>query len=449
MGTPRAAANVSAGVGGVNAAWRRWRRQQVELTNLSYPIWRQKLSFPPIMQFRRSNQGDDRRRRLLNEEVAAGAAGDDGASARTHAPPNRAPRYTSAAEVDQQPRVTDLIPQRKLTLLALSAAGLLAVGALEWLYALMPRWSELTTDGRVAALDLDGEGSLAAWFSSLTLTLAALAALLVYSLRRHRLDDYRARYRIWLAAAVCWAVMSIDEAGSLHEGFKEMMTIATGNRLFGDGSLWWIGVYGVVLGCLGLRLVLDMRECRASTSFLLLAAVGYVVAVVVQLELLMPQQGAKAVMLEEGCEMVGNLCLLLAMTLHARYIIRDIQGLVVHRKKDESKSKPAKKTKQTKKSKTLAAGSNGSSEAADIAKPRSSTLVREKTTAAESGAPASRKLASQSQSQGQEGKAAATDRHSRLDAPELDGQPKARLSKSQRRALRKQKRREERDKKRS
>ena len=89
----------------------------------------------------------------------------------------------------------------------------------------MPRVAAMTTDGRVAAFDLDGEGSLAAWYSSLLLTVASLCALLCYSLRRHRLDDYKARYRIWLAAAMCWFVMGVDEAGSLHEGFKELILV--------------------------------------------------------------------------------------------------------------------------------------------------------------------------------------------------------------------------------
>ena len=106
------------------------------------------------------------------------------------------------------------------------------VAGLEVLYAWMPRLAALTTDGRVAALDLDGEGSLAVWFSSTTLSLAALAAILVYSVRRHKKDDYHGHYRIWLWAAMCWGLMSIDETSSLHEGFKELMAHASGTRMF-------------------------------------------------------------------------------------------------------------------------------------------------------------------------------------------------------------------------
>ena len=38
----------------------------------------------------------------------------------------------------------------------------------------------------------------------LTLILAGLAAVLVYTVRRYKTDDYRGYYRIWLWAAMCW-----------------------------------------------------------------------------------------------------------------------------------------------------------------------------------------------------------------------------------------------------
>lgn len=112
--------------------------------------------------------------------------------------------------------------------------------------------------------------------------------------------------------------MSIDEAGSLHEGFKEMMTWLTGNRVLGDGSIWWVAAYFFLLGPIGSRLLADMRECLTSTAALLAGAACYLVAVATQLEGILPQAGARAVMLEEGLEMFGNVFVLMAMLLHWR-----------------------------------------------------------------------------------------------------------------------------------
>ncbi|MBN2291194.1 MAG: hypothetical protein JXM70_02140, partial [Pirellulales bacterium] len=202
-------------------------------------------------------------------------------------------------------------------------------------YVWMPKLAPMTTDGRVAAFDLDGEGSLAVWFSSTTFLLAAAAAVIVYSVRRHKTDDYHGYYRVWLWAAMCWLILSIDETSSLHEGFKEMMTQVTGTRLFGDGSMWWVIAYFFLLGAVGTRLVVDMRSCKLSTFSMVMVALCYSLAIATQLEWVLPEAGARAVMIEEGAEMLGNLFLLLAMTLHARYVIFDAEGLLPRRVKDE------------------------------------------------------------------------------------------------------------------
>jgi len=235
--------------------------------------------------------------------------------------------------MDEQPRLTDLVPRRLTTYVLALLAGLAIVAGLEGLFAWMPQLAPMTTDGRVAAFDLDGEGSLAVWFSSMTLALAGLVAILVFTIRRHRTDDYPGRYRVWLWAAACWLLLSIDETSSLHEGFKEMMVLVTGTRVFGDGSIWWVAPYFFLLGAVGTRLLVDMRECWLSSGALLATAACYAVAVVTQLGWILPEAGARGFMVEEGAEMVGNLMLLLAMALHARHVILDAEGLLPKRRK--------------------------------------------------------------------------------------------------------------------
>ena len=306
---------------------------------------------PRAMPFRPDRHANDRRRRLLTEEILSG--GFDDAPDASAAPERRTargklPRYSKAADMSQQPRVTDLIPQRPFAITLLFLLGAAIIGGLVWLHAWMPQVAAMAniSDGRVAAFDLDGEGSLGAWFSSLVLLLSGLAAVLNYTLRRHRLDDYRAGYRIWLWAAIAWFIMSIDEAGSLHEGFKELMVYWTGNRIYGDGSMWWVIAYGSVLGLLGLLLLWDMRECRVATWSFLLTGGCYAAAVATQLEFVWPTEQPRAVMLEEGLEMFGNLALLLTMVTNARFIIFDIEGRIV-RKPAKPKTRKAAKVKKS------------------------------------------------------------------------------------------------------
>ena len=222
--------------------------------------------------------------------------------------------------MEQQLRLTDLVPRRRSRLAWLFLGGVAIVAALEALHVCQTRLAHLTTDGHVAAFDLDGEGSLAVWFSTATLELAALTALLAWAIRRRTPGGHG--QRVLLVAAACWLVMSIDECASVHEAFKELMAHSTGRRLLGDGTLWWVMGYGLVLSVVGMRLLWEFRHSWDAAGWLLATAAVYALAVVAELEWIIPNKGTASVMLEEGCEMVGNLCLLISMVCHARWAVR-------------------------------------------------------------------------------------------------------------------------------
>jgi hypothetical protein len=326
-----------------------------------------------MYDFRHSGQGTDRRRRVLNDEVlgrpdAAEATLVDGSPPSSRGSRRQKSRYAEAACMDAQPRITDIVPRRNGVLALAVVAGLAVIAGLEALYFYMPRLASMATDGRVAAFDLDSEGSLGAWYSSLLLLASSLMAALVWSLRRHRLDDYHGRYRIWSWAAVTWFVMSLDEACSLHEGFKEMMTHLTGQRLLGDGSVWWIMAYSLVLGAVGLRLLMEMRVCRSSTTTLVLTGICWVVAVLAQVEVVWPRSGARGVMVEEACEMAGFLLLLLSMTLHARFVIYEIEGKYTD-------AKPKRRRKLVKAESTEAEAASSDEPSATTTRTRERKLV--------------------------------------------------------------------------
>jgi len=396
------------------------------------------------MQFNRSSQRDDRRRRVLNDEASLDTSRTERidtsaatASAMDGNPNNSpTPRYSEAARRERLPSVMDLVPRRGWVIVVSLLLALGVIAGLEALYAWMPALAHETTDGRIAAFDLDGEGSLSQWFSSATLALAAVMALLVYTVRRHRVDDYHGRYRVWLWAAACWTVMSIDEGGSLHEGFKELMVQVTGARLMGDGSIWWTGPYFVVLGFVGVRLLLDMRPCRGSRAALIGTAVCYVVGVVVQLGWLLPEAGARAVMFEEGAEMLGNVLLVLAMSLHGRFVILEAGGKLPERKR-RPRSAPARADKATPSGNATAAPAASS---ATPTRPRRTDLEPAELHARA----AARKVEDELEDQfDQQPVRRAGRRKHRVDPAEPENPDK--LSKAQRKALRRQKERQRRE----
>jgi hypothetical protein len=279
----------------------------------------------------RGGQRDERRRRLLTDDLSS--PDEQPASqvrAGDAAPPPKSAHYGDAAFLEHQLRLLDLVPRRWIALGALLTAAAATIVGLEAAYARMLQQSAAGT--LIAAMQIDAKGSLACWFSSLVLLAASAAALITYTVRRHRTDDYRGRYRVWLWAAGCLFLMATDEAASLREGFRDLMIYLTGTPLFGDGALWWIAVYVIAGGAIGSRLLSDMRPSRLSMTALSAAAIAYCLAGANGLGWILAERGAAEIMFRTASEMAGNLLLLAAMLLHARYVILDAEGLLPSRK---------------------------------------------------------------------------------------------------------------------
>ncbi len=289
------------------------------------------MSWNCSSQFRRSGQRDDRRRLLLNEELCRGSG--DGTSARAWSANRKdpflrqSPHYGEEA-LTEQPRITDLIPRRLPAYLLLFTLGLASIAGIEGLHVWRLGGGSITAIGGFAAFDLAGAGGLAAWFLSATLLAASIASVLVYAVRRYRTDDYRGYYRIWLWAATCWMVMSIDATAGLREEFMDLMTRMTGTALHGDGTLWWAVPYLVLLSALGSRLVIDTWPARLSTAALCTAGACLASAAVMRLGFVAPESGAGNPMVTKGAEMLGSWMLFMAAALHARYVALDAEGLL-------------------------------------------------------------------------------------------------------------------------
>jgi hypothetical protein len=269
------------------------------------------------------SQRDQRRRRLLADDRS-----NEPDDCCPHDPqPTRRWEYSSddSSFLQHQLRCLDLVPRRWITFGLLLLAGGIIVAGLEAAYFELSRRVAPAGATVATALDIAAKGSLACWFSSLLLLAASIAALLVYSVRKHRADDYEGRYRVWLWAAGCCLFAATDQAASLREAFRDGMSVLSGTRLVGDGSLWWAAIYLIVLAAIGSRLVADMRKYRLSTAVLLAAAVAHAVAVASRFGWIGLSAGTREIMLRAGSEMAGNVLLLAAMGLHARWVVLDAE----------------------------------------------------------------------------------------------------------------------------
>ncbi len=269
-----------------------------------------------------------RRRRLLTDSLSNSA---DRSACRVRcgdAPSAAKPEHYEKADFwEHQWLLLDLVPRRWIVLAGWMFLGVGAITGLEAAYAWMLR-RVAAGAAPVAVLTIDAKGSLACWFSSLLLLAAAVVALLVYHMRRCRTDDYRGRYHVWLWAAGCWFLMATDQAASLREGFRELMISLTGTPLWGDGTLWWVVVYVFLWIAVGSRLIRDMVPSRLSIAALTTAATAHGLVLADWLGWIVVEPGQQEVMFRTGCEMAGNLMLLAAMLVHARYVLLDAEGLL-------------------------------------------------------------------------------------------------------------------------
>jgi hypothetical protein len=374
------------------------------------------------MQPFHGHQRDERRRRVLTDERAA-----DAEPAKTAAPPRtrKAEAYTSGAKLENHRRVSDLVPKSYLAIGLLFLVGLTSIAGLVAAHLYLPELAAWGTKEGVAAFELGGRGSLASWLGSLWLALAGLGSLLIYSIRRHKLDDYRGHYRWWLVAGIAWLVMSVDAVTGIHDLFRAAMTRLSGYSAPAAGHAWWIGCWGLLLAATVVRLLLDMRACRIALATIALALAAWSAGLAFQLTG-GSLAGIPAALIAETFKLCGHLLLLLGVALYARHVILHAQGLLP--------SGDQKRRKERAKKEAKAASGDSSVARVDQAHNLLGAGDKRSDLAAHSGATATPHSHLSSQSSGSD-----RDDDSDYDDEDDPNDRNRKLTKAERKRLRKQK----------
>jgi len=292
------------------------------------------------MQFRQNGQRDERRRRVLRDESLTSLTDTDGTSSSGETPeaePKVASRgYSAAVAVESQPPISCLIASRPWTLSVLVLAGLAVIAGLEAAYANIFHGSGLDSQ-LTAALDVTARGSLAAWFSSLLLSMAAVNAVLVYWLRSHKLDDYRGRYRVWLWTAMGLVFAAVDASTGLHAVVGHLIAGGFESAWLQNATINGTVVMTLVFGSLGVRLAFEIWASRLARTWAFVAAAGYVVAMLVRVEALLIDSAVLAAMAESATVLVANLAVALMVASYCRYVHLESQGALKPRRQRSAK----------------------------------------------------------------------------------------------------------------
>jgi len=282
------------------------------------------------MGLRRIAACDQRRRRVLIEENlnVVGGEGEPDAqrqpTAKVGTPNGNS--YSPAAAFSAQTPSIAVLASRRLTQVLISLCCLVAVVGLSALYSHWQLWPPGTWQRSLSCLDVQRPGSLAAWFCSLMLSVAAFQGIQVYRLRRHKIDDYRGRYRVWTWYPVVLFAMASGVATGVH---RELTAVLVG-AIWGDAALAYAPRLPLALVLLWLlaavRLSFEIRPNRWSLGFLAAATVSYLTGVIISQTAGQPNSGTLADLISSTLIMAGHLGVFLAVLTFGRYVYLDSQG---------------------------------------------------------------------------------------------------------------------------
>ena len=285
----------------------------------------------------------ERRRRVLPDDAVE--TGTPARSASSERPREEPPRnYAEAAAQARERALHTLFPLRWWSISLVVAACLLGVGGCIALHLLAERIAPPLPQEAVTWLQLGAAGSPGRWLASTLLTLSAAAAAFVYSLRRHRLDDYHGRYRMWIWMAIACLLFGLAETTGLPGLVRAACQLA-GERAGVQGALVWSIAVGTVAGAIGVRLFFEIRRCGSAVAALLFAVLGFSTAAATLHGWPVAWNAQTAPLVGRGAWLAGYAMVVLTFLLYGRHVQLDVTGVRVTAAKKKKQAKPAKREK--------------------------------------------------------------------------------------------------------
>jgi hypothetical protein len=255
--------------------------------------------------------------------------------------PDETPRYGEQANIEHHPQVTDFVPRRLGKVVIVVLSGLIIAGMAESIdrYAgQLGTMLPVVSESEVTHFLSPGlSRGLIAWSSAMVLLATGIYARLIFMLRRHRVDDYRGRYRIWRTISWLAVLLSLNSVLALHGPAARIIGEATGWQLLSEQSGWWLALAVLVCGPLLVRLIFEVAESRAALSVTLMASACYTTAGVAVATDWSPEWlGTWSGLLVYSLPFLGHVLMLAATLLNARYVVLDVQGLIHHQPKQHT-----------------------------------------------------------------------------------------------------------------
>ena len=198
-----------------------------------------------------------------------------------------------------------------------------AHGALEATY----QWTRQHVPVDFSPLSLSGTHRLADYSISLTMMTSAVYAAFVVSFRRHKIDDYRGRYRMWYYVCGSFILAAVVTGAQLTPMVSSMFhwLIAAGG--LHSSATWGRGILIAIGLAFGTRLLVEMRDSRSAISCLLAALLLALIGIATASQWLTPPGAEFRQMIHQLASLASSQLLLLSVVLYARHVYLDAQGL--------------------------------------------------------------------------------------------------------------------------
>jgi hypothetical protein len=285
----------------------------------------------------------ERRRRWLPDDApdvadAPSEFGSRGTSSTSDgSTPGSAALYADAGRHARQRGVHTLFPASWLSIVLAGALGVMLTATCAVLHVsagkVVPPFEEVD----VAWMRLDGPASLARWVASGLLAASAATGAFIYSLRRHRLDDYHGRYRAWIWMTMACLIAGVVESTGIARFARRLCQMAT-SSVNVDGSLVWSGVVALLVTALAVRLLFEIRKSKAAVTTLGLAATALVIAAATYHGWPLAFDSATLPLVGRSSWLTGYVLILSTFLLYGRHVQLDMLG---------RQAKPLKRRRKT------------------------------------------------------------------------------------------------------
>ncbi|XZE44920.1 hypothetical protein SH467x_000118 [Pirellulaceae bacterium SH467] len=196
----------------------------------------------------------------------------------------RDPGYSQAVRSTCQQRLVQFIPVRRGTVAILLTGLWFMFGLLLFTHYWIHTSSSATATATLTNLPigylfhLRSPHGIAHWLTSQLWLLTSLASCMIFNLRRHKLDDYRARYRIWVFIALAALFSSFDASTSVLQ-LIGMSIDSWARKEIGYGG--WplvLASFASLIGVLGIRLSSELRSVPSSVTSWIFGLVAWAVS---------------------------------------------------------------------------------------------------------------------------------------------------------------------------